>query len=160
MHREPYAVERRHAIFSREVPMVAPGPTRLSRRRWLLWALRAAGVLAGTSLGCGRGKEPPEDGRLRVPLAELSPGQRVRRWHDETPIEIVRLGDSIVARSLLCTHFGCEVEWQPQAEKYQCPCHDGSFDADGNVLSGPPSRPLRRLPVEVEKNVVLIGPMG
>jgi cytochrome b6-f complex iron-sulfur subunit len=47
-----------------------------------------------------------------------------------------------------CTHLSCAVFYQPAADKIQCPCHNGWFDArTGNVLQGPPPRPLRRLEV-------------
>jgi menaquinol-cytochrome c reductase iron-sulfur subunit len=43
-----------------------------------------------------------------------------------------------------CTHLACTVNWNPEAEAYICPCHDGKFSKDGAVLSGPPPRPLDR----------------
>ena len=30
-----------------------------------------------------------------------------------------------------------------------CPCHDGFFDLRGNVLGGPPPRPLKSFDVKV-----------
>ncbi len=50
---------------------------------------------------------------------------------------------TVVARSLLCTHQGCEVAWQPDPDHYVCPCHDGRFDAAGSPVYGPPRQPLR-----------------
>ena len=44
--------------------------------------------------------------------------------------------------SSLCTHLGCQVNWKEESNIFFCPCHDASFDIDGNVLSGPPPRPL------------------
>jgi Rieske Fe-S protein len=36
-----------------------------------------------------------------------------------------------------------------------CPCHEGIFDADtGDVISGPPQRPLGRIDVEVRNGTV------
>jgi len=42
----------------------------------------------------------------------------------------------------ICTHLACRVTWHPEIEHYVSPCHDGHFDIVGNVLSGPPPRPL------------------
>lgn len=42
----------------------------------------------------------------------------------------------------ICTHLGCKVTWHDEQKHYISPCHDGHFDADGNVVSGPPPRPL------------------
>jgi menaquinol-cytochrome c reductase iron-sulfur subunit len=41
-----------------------------------------------------------------------------------------------------CTHLGCPVNWQADAEIFLCPCHGGVFYADGTVAGGPPPRPL------------------
>ncbi|MGE5250126.1 MAG: ubiquinol-cytochrome c reductase iron-sulfur subunit [Bacteroidota bacterium] len=42
----------------------------------------------------------------------------------------------------ICTHLGCRVNWHPDIGHYVSPCHDGHFDMMGNVVSGPPPRPL------------------
>ena len=41
-----------------------------------------------------------------------------------------------------CTHLGCTVNWNKEAQGYICPCHDAKFSMDGKVLDGPPPRPL------------------
>ncbi len=50
--------------------------------------------------------------------------------------------DDIVILSSRCTHLGCQVNWNTDTNAYVCPCHDASFDINGNVLGGPPPRPL------------------
>ncbi len=42
----------------------------------------------------------------------------------------------------ICTHLGCRVTWHDDQKHYISPCHDGHFDVVGNVVSGPPPRPL------------------
>jgi len=44
-----------------------------------------------------------------------------------------------------CTHVGCGVIWQPEEQRFFCPCHAGVFDAAGNPVSGPPPTPLKQL---------------
>ena len=41
-----------------------------------------------------------------------------------------------------CTHLSCTVNWKPEADAYLCPCHDAKFSKEGEVLDGPPPRPL------------------
>ena len=41
-----------------------------------------------------------------------------------------------------CTHEGCTVQFVPGDQAIVCACHNGHFDLDGRVLSGPPPRPL------------------
>lgn len=52
-------------------------------------------------------------------------------------------GNRLVAYSDVCTHLSCAVLYQSDKQRFYCPCHDGMFDAyTGNVLAGPPTRPL------------------
>lgn len=62
---------------------------------------------------------------------------------------LLRVDDSTVgAFSQKCTHLGCVVYFED--DRWHCPCHEGNFAATtGAVLSGPPSRPLGRIDVEV-----------
>ena len=71
-------------------------------------------------------------------------------------MELVRSADGVEARSLWCTHYGCEVAWSAAQSRYLCPCHEGVFDADGRVVSGPPPRPLQRLEVRLTESAVVI----
>jgi Rieske Fe-S protein len=123
-----------------------------SRRRTL--ALLAAG-LPGAALACAR-PEPP-DRRVRVALARLEAEGRVEVEYAGEPAEIVRTDSGVAARSLLCSHFGCRVQWQEEAGRYRCPCHEGVFDREGRPVAGPPTRPLRRLPAEVSGRDILLG---
>jgi len=57
----------------------------------------------------------------------------------------------VVVYAPLCTHLGCAYHWEQPERKFFCPCHNGIYDIEGKVLSGPPPRPLDRLPVKVEQ---------
>jgi Rieske Fe-S protein len=70
---------------------------------------------------------------------------------------VVRTEAGVVARSLLCSHFGCRVEWREAERRYHCPCHEGLFDAEGMPVGGPPNRPLRRVRAEIVEADVVIG---
>src|SRR5262249_5791531 len=49
-----------------------------------------------------------------------------------------------------CTHLSCPVYYSREHRRLECPCHEGAFDAaTGNVLHGPPPRPLDVIEVEV-----------
>jgi len=43
-----------------------------------------------------------------------------------------------------CTHLSCTVNWSENDQVYLCPCHDAKFGTEGQVLGGPPPRPLDR----------------
>lgn len=49
-----------------------------------------------------------------------------------------------------CTHLTCPVYYSKDHKRLECPCHEGGFDVEtGNVLYGPPPRPLDKIDVEV-----------
>jgi len=59
-----------------------------------------------------------------------------------------------------CTHLGCPVRWEKDAQLFLCPCHGGAFYADGSVAAGPPPGPLNRYPVRVNQGQVEIQATG
>ncbi len=90
-------------------------------------------------------------------MSDVPDGGRKVVWHGDVPVEVRRTRSSIEARSLLCTHFGCPVQWKEERQQYACPCHNGVFDASGEVVGGPPLRPLRRIPVTRDGDTLVIG---
>ena len=55
-----------------------------------------------------------------------------------------------------CTHLGCNVSWNADAKRFDCPCHGGKYDAEGRRIAGPPPRPLDRYETKVEGNELKI----
>lgn len=91
-------------------------------------------------------------------LRELKVGQTVMFHYpgEADHCILVRTSDGdadavgLVAYSQKCTHLTCAVI--PDVEKgvIHCPCHEGLFDLKtGNVLAGPPPRPLTRILLEI-----------
>ena len=67
-----------------------------------------------------------------------------------------RDGD-VAAYSAVCTHLGCIVQWQKDRQEFLCPCHAGRFSSAGEVLGGPPPKPLVRLPFSVADGNITVG---
>ncbi len=65
-------------------------------------------------------------------------------------------GRDFTAMSNICTHLGCRVRWIGDQELFFCPCHNASFDKQGQVLDGPPPAPLDRFEVKVEEEQIFI----
>ena len=65
-------------------------------------------------------------------------------------------GQTYIAMSNICTHLGCRSRWIPEEERFFCPCHNGIFDKHGNVVSGPPPRPLDRFETKLEGDILYI----
>jgi len=65
-------------------------------------------------------------------------------------------GRNYIAMSNVCTHLGCRIRWISDQDQFFCPCHNGVFDKQGNVVSGPPPRPLHRYETKVENDQLFI----
>ena len=57
---------------------------------------------------------------------------------------VLQSQDEVFAFSAKCSHEGCTVTYLPGQSVIWCPCHDGRFDMNGRVLSGPPPKPLTK----------------
>ncbi|MCX8026311.1 MAG: ubiquinol-cytochrome c reductase iron-sulfur subunit [Thermodesulfovibrionales bacterium] len=62
-----------------------------------------------------------------------------------------------IALSPVCSHLGCLVNWDSISKEFVCPCHAGRYNMFGDVISGPPTRPLSRLPIQIENGKVFVG---
>jgi cytochrome b6-f complex iron-sulfur subunit len=57
---------------------------------------------------------------------------------------VLQSQDQLFAFGAKCTHEGCTITYLPGQSVMWCPCHDGRFDMNGRVLSGPPPQPLTK----------------
>lgn len=91
---------------------------------------------------------------VEVSLEDSSPLQ----WGGNASVSAAWLrrdnGTSFTCFSVDCTHLGCPVRWEKQAELFMCPCHGGVYFKDGDVAAGPPPAPLQQYPVRINNNVV------
>jgi cytochrome b6-f complex iron-sulfur subunit len=99
-----------------------------------------------------------EQAAVEIGIGEIPEGGTLAFQFGGTPGIIFRAeGDSFRALSLVCTHLACTVSWNPGKKEFYCPCHEGFFDAEGKVASGPPPAPLERWKVEIRGDKVIIG---
>ena len=69
-------------------------------------------------------------------------------------VVLTRSGDQVVGLSATCTHQGCTVDSVANGV-VSCPCHGSTFDAaNGEVVTGPATRPLDVVDVEVRDGAV------
>ncbi len=61
------------------------------------------------------------------------------------------------AFSAVCTHLNCTVQYESESSIIWCACHNGKFDLNGQVISGPPPRPLESYQVKVVSDQVIVS---
>ncbi len=133
----------------------------VTRRGFFGRVLMALGLVSGYGTGAFYflkflipERRPPRNRKLLVAALEELPLDASKTFRDlsQREIVLVRTQEGLKALSTVCTHLGCKVYWEPDKNRFFCPCHEGVFDVNGNVVSGPPPRPLESFPVEVDEN--------
>jgi menaquinol-cytochrome c reductase iron-sulfur subunit len=56
----------------------------------------------------------------------------------------------------ICPHLGCTVPWNKEKKQFICPCHGGTFSADGSRVSGPSQRGMDALETSVQDGQLLV----
>jgi Rieske Fe-S protein len=147
----------RRPIWRRDFPYEAAGEEEVTRREFARFLVAGAGAMAVGNVGLAAWTQLRSintgEPRSIVALDEVPIGA-THLFDYPTgadPAVLLRLGeDEVVAFSQKCTHLGCVVYYEAAEDRWHCPCHEGNFDTrTGDVLSGPPPRPLGRIDVEV-----------
>ncbi len=74
---------------------------------------------------------------------------------------VVRKSEAeVIVLSNVCTHLSCRVNWKPDQNEFICPCHNAQFGLEGNILGGPPPRPLDRYETRVENGALSLHLVG
>ena len=133
----------------------------VNRRGFFQRILMGVGLLLGYGTGgvyalqflIPRKKDPTFRKMLIGSMDELPPnGSKTFKDLSGREMVLVNSGSGLIAISTTCTHLGCKAYWEPDHNRFFCPCHNGVFDVTGKVVSGPPPRPLDRYEVEVDEN--------
>jgi cytochrome b6-f complex iron-sulfur subunit len=64
----------------------------------------------------------------------------------------------VVALSAICTHAGCEMDYDEPNQRMDCGCHGSQFALDGSVIQGPAQRPVKIYQASVNGNVITVVP--
>jgi Rieske Fe-S protein len=149
--------DRPTPTWRRDFPYEVAAEEDVTRRDFARYLVAGAGAMAAGNLGLAIWTQlrSINTGAPRpiVALADVAVGETYlfRYPGDDDPAILLRLGDrEVVAFSQKCTHLGCVVFYETDDQRWHCPCHEGNFETrTGAVLSGPPTRPLGRIDVEI-----------
>ncbi len=122
-----------------------------------IWALGGAGALAAY-LKAPEHDESSNERVVRIgKLEDLRIGEARLVRHGVSPFFVIRTGaEHVIALSAVCTHVRCILDYDHERRGLVCPCHDGRFDLNGNVVSGPPPRALPTYEVSTRAGEVFV----
>jgi len=152
----------------------------LSRRQFNKWLIGSIGAFIATATGVpvvgsvvssvftkSQGTEVKLRKLADYPVGEPTLAQftitRTDGWQhtlESRSVWVLRTSENeVTVFNGRCTHLGCAYNWKEsgkEADHFVCPCHDGVFTKEGEVVAGPPPRPLDTLPVEIRDGTVVI----
>lgn len=140
----------------------AEPPAEVATRRGFLIAAGAAGLCYAGALGYPVYRylaSPAEMAASASAVTEvtlkdaqkLPAGSVLMFKFGPSPAMLIHHTDNTwVALTAVCTHLGCTVQYEPDADRIHCACHGGVYDArTGANVSGPPPKPLKKFKVAV-----------
>jgi Rieske Fe-S protein len=144
-------------LWQRDFPYESAAEEEVTRREFTRYLVLGAGAMAAGNVGLAAWTQLRSintgEPRPIVALDDVGVGGTYlfRYPADDDPAVLLRVDErAVVAFSQKCTHLGCVVYFEAEAGRWHCPCHEGNFEATtGDVISGPPTRRLGRIDVEV-----------
>ena len=107
--------------------------------------------------------EPPAVDEVKVTSVKFGPvdsmekdSGKIIKFGNKPVIVIRKKNGDYVAFSAECTHLDCIVQFRKDYNQIYCACHNGRYDLNGRVASGPPPAPLKKYGVAIQKDEVTI----
>lgn len=138
----------------------------MKRRQFVNWFLGGSllGTIASFLYPVIRFLIPPRQAEaaakrtIAAKVGELAPNSaKLFRFGNSSAILINTADGQVRAFSAICTHLTCTVLYEADTGTLFCPCHNGRFDLAGNVLSGPPPRPLDAFEVDISGEDIYVS---
>lgn len=157
-------VRRASAPFQAEFPYERDSEAQVTRREFCNFLfltssalfLGAAGFAAKAVYDVGTPatfKPTRIDGAMNI-----EPGTALNFSYptEEDTAILIRGNDGrYVAFGQKCTHLSCPVHYSKANDRLECPCHEGGFSSTtGEVLYGPPPRPLDKITLETHNGEI------
>lgn len=160
--------EEEQPEWRKAFPIDIPKDNELTRRNFmrflgltsLAFAFGQCWIVLQSLLRRNRGPVPR---KAIARLSQIAVGQSLPfNYPDESDgCTLIRLADNgngepvLLAYNRKCPHLSCAVVPEVQSDTLLCPCHQGSFDLrTGRPIAGPPRRPLTRIHLEREGDII------
>lgn len=141
-------------------------PTRIPRRRFLDYLTGTAlATLAGAIfypiahfLVPPKVKEVAQGSIMAGKASVLAPNSgKIFAFAGKPAIVVRTPAGEVRAFTAICTHLACTVQYRTDLEHIWCACHNGHYDLHGQVVSGPPPRPLEEYKVTVKGDDIVVS---
>ena len=151
-------VRRATAPYQEEFPYERDDEAQVTRREFCNFLFITSGALLASTAGVAAKAAYDRSQQEQFTPAPiegaggLQPGQALNFHYPEENDTAILIRDregNYHAYGQKCTHLTCPVYYSQEDDRLECPCHEGGFDVrTGNVLYGPPPRPLDRVLIE------------
>jgi Rieske Fe-S protein len=141
-------------------------PARFDRRRFLdsLLGVSFVSTLVAMAYPVWRYLIPPASGEpvtqsvVAAQASQLKANTGMLFKFGSRPGLLIRNQDGeLQAFNAVCTHLDCTVQYKADTSQIWCACHNGFYDLSGNVVSGPPPRPLERFVVNQRGEDIVVS---
>ena len=141
-------------------------PARFDRRRFLdsLLGVSFVSTLVAMAYPVWRYLIPPASGEpvtqsvVAAQASQLKANTGMLFKFGSRPGLLIRNQDGeLQAFNAVCTHLDCTVQYKADTTQIWCACHNGFYDLSGNVVSGPPPRPLERFVVNQRGEDIVVS---
>jgi len=143
-----------------------PNQPKKSKRRDFLNVLLGTGFIAwlGALLfPVFKYLEPPTVEEVKVSNVKIGgvddmekDSGKIIKFGNKPVIVIRKTNGDYIALSAVCTHLDCIVQYRKDYGQIYCACHNGRYDLNGRVASGPPPAPLQKYAVTIKDNEVIV----
>jgi Rieske Fe-S protein len=141
-------------------------PSRFDRRRFLdsLLGVGFVSTIVAMAYPVWRYLIPPASGEpvtqsvVAAQASQLKGNTGMLFKFGSRPGLLIRNPDGeLQAFNAVCTHLDCTVQYKADTSQIWCACHNGFYDLSGNVVSGPPPRPLERFVVNQRGEDIVVS---
>jgi len=81
---------------------------------------------------------------------------KIIKFGNKPVIVIRKQTGEYLAFGAVCTHLDCIVQYRKDYGQIYCACHNGRYDLNGRVASGPPPAPLTKYGVTIKNDEVIV----
>lgn len=106
---------------------------------------------------------PPAVEEVKVSSVKIGPvdsiekdSGKIIKFGNKPVIVVRKKSGEYVAFGAVCTHLDCIVQFRKDYNQIYCACHNGRYDLNGRVVSGPPPAPLTKFGVTIKDDEVIV----